>query len=82
MSDVNYLTCREVVELVTDYLEGAMPAAERSRFEEHLMGCEGCEIYLDQVKTTVRVTGALDEASIPAEQLEALTRAFRNWRSA
>jgi predicted anti-sigma-YlaC factor YlaD len=74
------LTCREVVELVTDYLEGALPDADRARFEEHLAGCEGCSIYLDQVKTTIRVTGRLDEDSIPAEHLERLTRAFRNWR--
>lgn len=83
MSDVSHvsdLTCREMVQLVTDYLDGSMPMADRARFERHLMGCEGCEIYLDQVKTTIRVTGALEEDSIPAEQLEALTRAFRSWK--
>jgi predicted anti-sigma-YlaC factor YlaD len=82
VSDAKDLTCREVVELVTDYLEGTMPAADRARFEEHLMGCEGCGFYLDQVRTTIRVTGGIDEDSIPADQLEALTGAFRNWRNA
>jgi predicted anti-sigma-YlaC factor YlaD len=80
VSDAKDLTCREVVELVTDYLEGTMPAADRARFEEHLTGCEGCGVYLDQVRTTIRVTGSIDEDSIPADQLEALTGAFRNWR--
>jgi predicted anti-sigma-YlaC factor YlaD len=80
VSDVNDLVCREVVELVTDYLEGSMSPADRARFEEHLTGCDGCSIYLDQMRTTIRVTGSLDEDSIPAEQLEQLTRAFRNWR--
>jgi predicted anti-sigma-YlaC factor YlaD len=82
VSDVNDLACREVVELVTDYLEGTMSPADRARFEEHLTGCDGCSIYLDQMRTTIRVTGSLDEDSIPAEQLEQLTRAFRNWRRA
>jgi predicted anti-sigma-YlaC factor YlaD len=82
VSDVNDLVCREVVELVTDYLEGSMSPADRARFEEHLTGCDGCSIYLDQMRTTIRVTGSLDEDSIPAEQLEQLTRAFRNWRRA
>jgi predicted anti-sigma-YlaC factor YlaD len=82
VSDVNDLACREVVELVTDYLEGTMSPADRARFEEHLTGCDGCSIYLDQMRTTIRVTGSLDEDSIPAEQLEQLTRAFRNWRQA
>jgi predicted anti-sigma-YlaC factor YlaD len=82
VSDVNDLVCREVVELVSDYLEGSMSPADRARFEEHLTGCDGCSIYLDQMRTTIRVTGSLDEDSIPAEQLEQLTRAFRNWRRA
>jgi predicted anti-sigma-YlaC factor YlaD len=80
VSEVTDLTCREVVELVTAFLEGTLPPADHARFEEHVAGCEGCSIYLDQMKTTIRVTGSLDEDSIPAEQLERLTRAFRNWR--
>jgi predicted anti-sigma-YlaC factor YlaD len=82
VSEVTDLTCREVVELVTGYLEGTLSDADRARFEEHLAGCEGCSIYLDQMKTTIQVTGRLDEDSIPADQLERLTRAFRNWRRA
>jgi predicted anti-sigma-YlaC factor YlaD len=82
VSEVTDLTCREVVELVTGYLEGSLPSADRDRFEEHLAGCEGCSIYLDQMRTTIRVTGSLDEDAIPAEQLERLTRAFRNWKQA
>ncbi len=82
MSTVSDLTCREVVELVTDYLEGVLDMADLVRFEEHLAGCEGCQNYLDQVRTTIGVTGMLDEDLIPADQLEALVRAFRGWRGA
>ena len=81
-TDVSDLTCREMVALVTEYLEGSLSVADRARFEEHLMACEGCEIYLDQVRTTIRVTGGLDEDSIPLEQLERLTSAFRSWKHA
>ena len=74
------LTCREMVELVTDYLEGAMAAPDRVRFEEHLALCEGCETYVEQMRTTIRVAGTLREDEVPAGQLERLTQAFRDWR--
>jgi anti-sigma factor RsiW len=80
VSDVTDLTCREMVELVTDYLEGALPAPERVRFEEHLAGCEGCSHHLEQMRTTIRVTGTLDEDAFPAGQLDGLIQAFRGWR--
>ena len=76
------LTCREVVELVTDYLEGALPEDERPRFEEHLLLCPGCVSYLDQMRATVALTGKLSEESLPAELQEELVAAFRGWRRA
>jgi anti-sigma factor RsiW len=73
------LSCREVVELVTDYLEGALSPGERRRVEEHLSGCEGCTRYLAQMREAIRLTGMLTEEQIPEEQKTALVDAFRGW---
>jgi len=73
------LTCHEVVELVTDYLEDALPAEDRRRVEEHLARCEGCTRYLEQMRETIRLTGMLTEAQVPEEQKGALLDAFRTW---
>jgi predicted anti-sigma-YlaC factor YlaD len=75
------LTCKELVELVTDYLEERLPPLERLRFEQHLAGCEGCRNYLDQIRQTIRLLGRLDEDSIPPPTREHLLRAFRDWKS-
>ena len=81
MAEVAELSCREVVELVTEYLEGALPPDVRRRFEQHLAGCDGCTAYLEQMRETIRVVGALSEESIdPAARAE-LVRAFRGWRA-
>jgi len=74
------ITCREVVEIVTDYLEGAMPSEERARFEEHLSVCDGCTNYLGHVRETIRLTGMLTEEQIPEEQKRSLLMAFRDWK--
>jgi anti-sigma factor RsiW len=73
------LTCHEVVELITGYLEDTLPAAERARVEEHLSGCEGCTRYLAQMRETIRLTGMLTEEQIPEEQKAELLDAFRTW---
>jgi anti-sigma factor RsiW len=73
------LTCHEVVELITDYLEDALPATERARVEEHLAGCEGCTHYLAQMRETIRLTGMLTEEQIPEEQKAELLDAFLGW---
>jgi anti-sigma factor RsiW len=75
------LTCKELVEIVTDYLEDRLPPAERQRFEQHLVGCEGCANYLDQMRQTIRLVGRLSEESISAPNRERLLRAFRDWKS-
>ena len=77
---VEQLSCQELVELVTDYLEGALPAEERARFEEHLAPCAGCTRYVEQMRTTLRIAGELTPASLTPEAEEALLAAFRNWR--
>jgi len=75
------VTCIELVELVTDYLEGSMPADERARFEEHISGCEGCTAYLEQFRITIRLTGMLTEEQIAPDAGAALLDAFRDWRA-
>ena len=69
-----------MVELMTEYLEGAMAPQDRARFEEHLSICEGCTNYIGQLRATVRATGMLSEESIPDEAREQLLAAFRDWR--
>ena len=75
------IPCREMVELVTDYLEGALPRRERRRFERHIAGCDGCTAYLDQMRQTLRVVGSLSEETIPVDARDALLHAFRDWRA-
>ena len=73
------LTCRELVELVTDYLEGGLSRRDRARFERHIAHCDGCTAYLAQMRTTVRLTGRLQEHQLEPEAREALLHAFRGW---
>jgi Putative zinc-finger len=80
MTEPAGLTCQELVELVTDYLEGAMPAGDRVRFEQHIAGCEGCGTFLDQTRTTIRLAGTLTEDSLKGPAREGLLRAFRDWK--
>ena len=74
------LACRELVELVTDYLEGALAPAERDRFEAHLAACDGCSEHLRQLRTTLRVAGSLTERSVPEDARDRLLAAFRGWK--
>jgi predicted anti-sigma-YlaC factor YlaD len=77
-----HLTCQEVVELVTDYLERALPPVEVALFEEHLNFCEGCVLYVDQIQVTVAALGRLGEHDVPAETRDRLLTAFRDWKRA
>ena len=74
------LACQEVVELVTAYLEDALDPADRERFEEHLVFCGGCDNYLEQMRTTIRLTGRI-ERELPDELEAELLEAFRGWRA-
>ena len=74
------LECRQVVEAVTDYLEGAMAPRDRLRFDHHLALCEGCQDYLEQMRTVIRVAGRLAADAVPPETMAGLLRAFRDWR--
>lgn len=74
------LTCREVVELLSDYLDGALDPLERARVAAHLETCPECTAYLTQLRTTIGALGRLREADIPKPILLRLVDAFRGWR--
>jgi len=72
------LTCRELVELVTDYLDGALPDAEHVRFEAHMEACPGCDYYVEQIRTTAALTR--ETRALEAHpQIPALLDAFRDF---
>ena len=75
------LACAELVELITDYLEGELPARDRRRFEAHLTACDGCDAYLEQMRQTISLTGRLREEDVPPELEERLLVAFQGWKS-
>lgn len=74
------LSCQELVELVTDYFEGALPRALRDRFDRHIEHCSGCRAYLEQMRATIAATGTLTPESLTPEAERALLEAFRGWR--
>ena len=78
---MNMLTCQELTELVTDYLEGRQSLIERLRFEVHLGMCRHCRAYLRQMKHTVRTLGRLSQDEMPADVSERLLAQFRDWKA-
>ncbi|MDP9330225.1 MAG: zf-HC2 domain-containing protein [Actinomycetota bacterium] len=79
MSERNDIACRQVVELLTDYLEDALAPGDRARLEEHLSGCGGCTRVLSQLRETIALTGTLTEEQLPAELRDGLLATFRGW---
>ena len=79
-----HLSCQEIVELITDYLDGALPGDTASLFEEHLNFCDGCVTYLDEMRAAIAAVGgaAAVEEEMPAQTRESLLTAFRHWRGA
>jgi anti-sigma factor RsiW len=75
------MKCREVVELVTEYLEGTLSPSQHRLFEEHIAGCDGCQAYLAQLRATRRVLGRLAYEPIPAAVKTDLLKAFRSWKT-
>jgi len=75
-----YLTCKELVELVTEYFEGALSPVDRARFEEHVMTCPPCRAHLEQMRQTLRVVGRVPEESIRPDAEQSLLAAFRDWK--
>ena len=76
------LSCRELVELVSDYLEGALSPHEHSRFEAHIAGCANCAAYLRQMRETLALLGTLPADALSREAEDELRAAFRDWRTA
>jgi len=74
------LSCQELVELVTDYLDGALDAETVARFDEHIAGCDGCATYVEQIRQTARLVGKLDERHLSAPARSRLLEAFRDWK--
>ncbi|MGZ4333326.1 MAG: anti-sigma factor family protein [Gaiellaceae bacterium] len=80
MIDTEALSCQELIELVTDYLEGALDDRDVRAFEGHLAGCNGCTEYVEQLRTTIRLTGMLTPDDLSASAESALLQAFRDWK--
>ena len=74
------LTCREMVRLITDYLEDSLPLAERLRFEQHLSICDGCTSYLDQMRVLSRASGGLSEDQLPEPMKQQFLAVFADWK--
>jgi anti-sigma factor RsiW len=75
------LACRELVELVTDYLEGALDPGDRERFEAHIAACAHCTAYVHQMRMTLRVAGHIEPDELDPELERELLQAFRDWKA-
>jgi anti-sigma factor RsiW len=73
------IRCKQLVELITDYLEGALSPELRRLFEAHLAECDGCTAYLEQMQQTVRLLGAVAPETLAAEERERLLELFHTW---
>ena len=74
------MDCDELVEVITEYLEGTLPQGDRVRFEKHLAVCPGCQEYLAQMRLTIKSLGSLEGGGIPHDTRSALLEAFRDWK--
>ena len=74
------LTCRRAVELITDYLEDALPAGQRADLEQHLDVCPHCAEYLNQLRATIAATGRIDADELPSDMKQTLIRLYRQTR--
>jgi anti-sigma factor RsiW len=74
------MACQELVEVITDYLEGTLPQRDRTRFETHLASCPSCQEYVEQMRALVRLSGKLTARSLEPETVDSLLIAFRRWK--
>jgi hypothetical protein len=81
MSDfsVEEPTCQELAEFVTEYLENALPPSHRANFDLHIAACPDCTLYIEQMRTTIAVTGRIRAEDIPARARDELLAVFRTW---
>ena len=75
-----HVTCSEIVELVTEYLEGSLPPDDAALFEQHITFCDGCERYVQQIRTTIETVGRIEPGEVPPEMRDRLLTAFRDWK--
>ncbi len=75
------IVCQELVELVTEYFESALPADDRALFDAHLMQCDGCHTYIEQMRQTIQLTGSLVDRDVPPHARDPLLAAFRAWKA-
>ncbi|HYA67168.1 MAG TPA: zf-HC2 domain-containing protein [Acidimicrobiales bacterium] len=75
------IACQEAVELVTQYLEGALPRRARRRFEAHLRSCPNCATYLEQIKLTIELSGSVEPDDLSPQARDELTELYRRWRA-
>jgi anti-sigma factor RsiW len=80
-TSIEQLSCQELVELVTNYLEDMLPPYERASFEHHIDGCTGCREYVRQMRQTIELTGRLTPADLTAEAEQKLLAVFRDWKA-
>ena len=74
------LVCQQAVALVTDYLEDALSHADRARFEAHIADCPHCRTYLEQIRTTIELTGRVEPDDLDPEVQDELIALYRSWR--
>jgi anti-sigma factor RsiW len=75
------IVCQQAVELVTDYLEGALSRRDRRRFEKHVKKCPNCSAYLEQIRATIRLTGSIEPDDLTPEARQDLSDLYRRWRA-
>ena len=80
MPELPEMPCRELVEVITDYLEDALPRDDRVRFEAHLTECDACRDYVAQFEQTIALSGRVESESLPPGLQDELLSAFRAWR--
>jgi anti-sigma factor RsiW len=74
------MACQELVDVITDYLEGTLPDPDRARFDAHLATCPACQEYVEQMRALVRLTGSLEARSLEPATVDSLLSAFRRWK--
>jgi anti-sigma factor RsiW len=73
------ISCQELAELITDYLEGVLPYSQRARFVLHIAGCRNCRRYVEQMRATIAIAGRIRADDIRGEARDELMAAFRGW---
>ncbi len=81
MPDLPEMPCRELVEVITDYLEDALPRDDRVRFEAHLAECDACRDYVAQFEQTIALSGRVEAEGVSPGLRDELRNAFRDWRA-